>query len=433
MPSLQLNVKLGADVTAGAIRTLRVTVSAAGRTKTSELDPAQLKRNGTASVVVLVGSAGSAGFDADVLVLALDADAMAVARARETFSGSGDGCNTFTMTLAASTPTGDAGVSDTQPRDSDAPGDQRLDLPAGTDVVLADFLEGLSASLRRDRPIVVVVPSGTTVGASGITPTPGTPARPAISSGDLSSYSGVTLEISGEVQGAGGVANSGAGGDAITLTSPLRLHITPTGRVRGGGGGGGRGGPGGSGNIAGTWTAWQYSDVTPKSFWSPTWDEIRWNDVGGIATGQMCCLYAFDDGLVYQKGTQRTFSPLPILYEVRRASLIGGRSGNGGDGGRGRGYGAAETDGSAGGAGTNRAGTGGKGGRGGSWGAAGEVGQGGGIGYHYGASSESDFSPGLPGLAGGAAGKAVSAPGLTIPFRNEGEVDGALDFTRATF
>ena len=64
----------------------------------------------------------------------------------------------------------------------------------------------------------------------------------------------LTVENAGEIQGIGGAANGGAGGDAITAS--VSFTLLNTGAVRGGGVGGGLGGAGGQGSVSSTTSDW---------------------------------------------------------------------------------------------------------------------------------------------------------------------------------
>lgn len=300
---------------------------------------------------------------------------------------------------------------------------QQVTLVGGTNVELAAVLA--TQTLDPQQPIRVVLPAGVTLCSKQTS-------QPALRSGDLSSYAQITLEIAGEVQGAGGAAGT-AGGPALQLSSVLRLHVTSTGAIRGGGGGGGKGGKGGAGDDVGSWSAWQYSAETPKTFWSPTWGYIAWSDTRDIAVGQMCCSYAIEGGFTYEKGTQRTNAPLPILFEVRRAPRQAGVAGGGGAGGVGRGCEQVPTVGGKGGGGTFRAGGGGQGGAGGEWGLPGTAGDTGEAGLAYAANSATASQTGAAGNSGGDAGVAVEAAGLHVPALIEGQVDGVTTYVAEPF
>lgn len=96
---MQITVELGANVSSTTIETINAVVEVGGNSRSSELAPAALLREGKAAFVVIVGDAGKAGFEAAVSVSALDGGGRLVAEGGATFPASGDGCNDFTLML----------------------------------------------------------------------------------------------------------------------------------------------------------------------------------------------------------------------------------------------------------------------------------------------------------------------------------------------
>ena len=233
---------------------------------------------------------------------------------------------------------------------------------------------------------------------------------------------GGTLEVdvAGEVQGLGGSANSGAGGNAITANSSFTLNVLSGGAVRGGGGGGGAGGTGGGGS---------YSQNVTQGPYGPSWGSyiyIREENSEGDFRGYT----------IYWAGSQITSGNTGIGTSANFGgwtySAVGGswpsalrrsrntttntNGGSGGSGGVGRGYGQVLTSGAGGSGGGTNAGTGGTGGTGGDWGTGGNTGNTGANGNRTG---------GAAGSGGGAAGRAVLMSAGTLTLNNSGTINGA--------
>ena len=242
----------------------------------------------------------------------------------------------------------------------------------------------------------------------------------------------LVMDISGSVQGFGGAANGGTGGNAIYCqhTSNVTITLNSGGTIYGGGGGGGRGGTGGTGGTGGS---------------------------GG------------------QGGDARFYSFIGYFYYDGGAGGSGGSGGSGGGGGaggRGEGYNQSRASGSAGSYGAYGAygsagvdpsnaqagegGSGGRGGRGGrggtggtggyfgnsgstgntgAAGATGATGNTGANGYKYGGSHSGVYDYGSSGGGGasGSGGAGGSSGGLagyyifgrsSITFNNSGTVAG---------
>jgi hypothetical protein len=240
----------------------------------------------------------------------------------------------------------------------------------------------------------------------------------------------LTVENAGEIQGIGGAANGGAGGDAITAS--VSFTLLNTGAVRGGGGGGGLGGTGGQGSI--TTTSTIREPASGHYYVQGTWGYfppgfgIRWNStsaVDGVASPSMP--YTASNGWTYHAdGSYGMFppgvvAPFPVyLFGVYRTQSTSSSSytagGAGGAGGRGRGYGQTLAAGGSGASGGTNAGTGGAGGTGGDWGQAGAGGS---------AGANGNQSGGTAGASGGAAGRAVRMLAGSLTLTNSGTINGA--------
>ena len=200
----------------------------------------------------------------------------------------------------------------------------------------------------------------------------------------------ILVDNYGSIQGAGGPAGGGTGGDAILAQSTCTIENKSTGTIYAGGGGGGAGGSGGSGGQG------SYQVVTGS----------YQNCVAGNAWG--CIQYQ----TVYTYGTEYS---------------NGGGGGFGGSGGRGRGYNQpllSGSGGSAGSAGGTNAGTGGGGGTGGT---GGDWGQSGGTGVTGSTGSNGNYtggSGGVSGSGGGLSGFYVNGLSSYVTLVNSGSVAG---------
>jgi len=200
------------------------------------------------------------------------------------------------------------------------------------------------------------------------------------------------LTISGAIRGAGGSANSGNGGPAVTANSTS--EIQNTGEIYAGGGGGGRGGTGGTGSCSPT-----PGSPTPCPCGPGNLRCEGGSCPCGGGSSQCCC---------------QAVGGLPQCRVVccRPSGCTNPPSGNpnvsggvGGDGGQGRGFVQAANPGSAGSAGPtcsgpsgSTGGAGGTGGTGGDWGTDGDVG---------GTGSNGNLGSGGAGVAGGTAGNYI--------------------------
>ena len=271
------------------------------------------------------------------------------------------------------------------------------------------------------------VPSGVTIGPTTI---------PSGLAGTL------IFENIGEVQGASGAANSGAGGNAITASSSFTL--LNSGAVRGGGGGGGRGGNGGAGGTGGG------GSYSTTSYYTSAYTPYTETNSCNTARGDWCAPVAPGGGGWYRTGCTQVSccmgdkNSVSCTYQKNVTTNTNGGAGGGGgsygNGGRGQGYGIALAAGSGGangaggaGGGTNAGaggtgGTGGTGGAGRSWGlsglggASGATGATGANGNRTGGSAGSG---GAAGVGGGGAGRAILMSAGTLSITNSGTMNGA--------
>lgn len=306
-----------------------------------------------------------------------------------------------------------------------------LNLTSTTDVNLQTFLSSNSAPTNR--PIEITIPSGNTIGATSVS-------TAAIVSGNLSSYLSVALINEGEIQGAGGAASSGNAGNAITATTSFALWNKSGAAIRGGGGGGGNGGSSGYGEnlnayddrfaSSGAIYLYRYNACASS-------DSCEWNSTN-VGSGTSAYSYFRNGSYIYWPGAFE----FGAFYHIRRATRNSGTR-SGGAGGVGRGYGQAPAAGSAGASGTGNIASGGTGGTGGEWGTAGSTGNTGGNSsywkdisstcYSAYAGNFSNVGSGSAGVAGGSAGLAISAPGVTIYYQNDGTINGSTNFTSAPY
>jgi len=229
----------------------------------------------------------------------------------------------------------------------------------------------------------VIIPSSVTLGA------PST-ANAALK---IPSGSGGKLLVDnyGSIQGAGGAAGGGTGGDAILAQSVCTIENKPSGSIYAGGGGGGAGGTGGTGGQG----SYQY------------------------VTGSYDSCYQY----YYWGGCAASWSG----YNYATAYSNGGSGGGGGTGGAGRGYnqsigsGTAGSSGSAGGQNAGTGGTGGTGGSGGDWGQTGSTGATGATGAN---GNYTNGAGGSAGTGGGLAGYYINGLSSNVTFINNGSVAG---------
>lgn len=235
----------------------------------------------------------------------------------------------------------------------------------------------------------------------------------------------------GEIQGYGGVANSGAGGTAIHVGNDLTIYNY--GAIRGGGGGGGVGGAGGAGNTtvrdpaSGFYDNGSYylQDITT---YNGEYSEYSFSDIywagsriyrGGVGPSTMSLTVGSYTYLFSRaRNHDGQFGYGVWGAGVARQYAAGSSGGAGGAGGRGIGHGQTSAAGSAGAAGGTNAGTGGTGGAGGGWGSAGAKGANG---------TAGNASAGGAGANGGAAGKAIHKASGSITYAVLGTIYGTRD------
>ena len=244
----------------------------------------------------------------------------------------------------------------------------------------------------------VIIPSGVTRGSSAV-------GTPAIRTG---TGRGGKLEIvlNGELQGAGGAANSGVGGDSL-LVEQSGTTLLGTGANRAGGGGGGKAGDGGPGTYTAQEGPFYHRhdagsgvtpiDAPPYYFWESGASHGYWNSSGAVTFTAATSWYDGSVYTYYRGAFAETFGG--SNYYIYRQWTAASSGGAGGNGGRGRGYDGAPAAGVSGVAGGTNAGTGGTGGTGAEWGATGSTGATGGSGNAGG---------GVTGTAGGLAGYAIN-------------------------
>ncbi|QIG76607.1 hypothetical protein EVC27_082 [Rhizobium phage RHph_I1_6] len=221
----------------------------------------------------------------------------------------------------------------------------------------------------------------------------------------------LTLINDGVIQGKGGAANSGVGGNALYVgtvsNSSKKLQIKNYGTIRAGGGGGGRGGNGGGGQYNYTVTEGPafagYPNSGTRYWWQTTisgsTDSVYW--AGNVVFASDVNSPYTTGGFTYTRGAQQATDGTRTYHSVSRSyqATANTSGGTGGAGGRGQGYDGSNAAGTAGTGGDTNAGTGGTGGTGGTWGNPGATGFTG---------SSGNRTAGSAGLAGGAAGYAYS-------------------------
>lgn len=262
------------------------------------------------------------------------------------------------------------------------------------------------------RPKRVIIPAGVTIGSTDV-------AVPAMRTG--TGWGGLlTIINAGNIEGAGGAANSGNGGAAFKAEAnggnkPKLFNLA---NIFGGGGGGGIGGQGGLGSYGITvyegpyfnggspLTLYQYSTAwsgLTKVIWFGSVLYDAWD--GGRTSINL-------GGVTYYLSTWQYGENYAIgRYYPSTASQAGGLAGNGG---RGQGYAQSAANGSPGATGINNAGSGGAGGNGGARGANGATG-------NTGASGNA--GAGVAGTAGGLAGYGIENPS-DVDLVNTGSVLG---------
>lgn len=276
-----------------------------------------------------------------------------------------------------------------------------------------------SADWTRNVKKRVLIPAGIIVGSSNAS-------IAALISG--TGFGGtLTVDLLGEIQGAGGVANSGIGGDAVNVQAS-NFIIKNAGAIRAGGGGAGVGGTGGTGGT-GYYVATQVGGGNyggNNSGYTLTW---AGNVVPGSGMPRSVGGYNYYVDGPDTDNTGGTQGPNNMYLVSRTYNVyVGGAGGGaGGAGGRGQGYGQANAGGNPGAGGGNAGGnsgvggTGGTGGTGGVWGTAGATGNTGAAGA---SGNYTAGGSGYGGGAGGAAGRAINGVARTVI--NTGTIQGAV-------
>jgi hypothetical protein len=272
-------------------------------------------------------------------------------------------------------------------------------------------------------PKRLVISSGVTVGATNT------------SNYALSLPSGFSNTVrvvnNGSIQGAGGAANSGTGGNAI-FAGAAGILIDNQGTIYSGGGGGGAGGTGGTGGQGYYTVGYDCSYVqslgNPGSSCTSSCVDPSVVCDYWYGSGAYCVSGGYCDGrdgecyLTIGCDNCGRYISQTCYYNVYTS---GGGGGAGGAGGRGRGYdgalaaGSAGSGGAAGGTNAGSGGTGGTGGTGGDWGTSGGTGNTGGTG------ANGNYTGG----SGGSAGSGGGLAGYYIV--NNGNVTWVATGTRA--
>lgn len=250
-----------------------------------------------------------------------------------------------------------------------------------------------------------------------------------------------TLEINnaGDIRGAGGLPNSGAGGHAINVQS-AGVTIKNTGAIRGGGGAGGVGGTGGQGGT-GQYTAQEgpiYQRSSPTYYWKKNGTQSKvllWAGSSVYSGGGSGDTTYSTGGITYFRGDLQSTVNVGgtigteyyyAIYRQYPVQVAGAGGGAGGNGGYGQGGNQARSNGLGGAGGGNNGGNSGVGGTGGTGGNGGDWGQPGTAGNTGGTGASGNISGGLGGYAGGgggAAGYAIAGTARTLV--NTGTIQGA--------
>jgi len=299
-----------------------------------------------------------------------------------------------------------------------------VQLSAGTNVVLSS----LSAFQENDRwaaarPKRVVVPAGVIIGSND-------PTVAALRSGTGNGGS-LTLTVNGEIQGAGGRPDGGAGGTAILAETAMA--VVNNGAIRAGGGAGGRGGNGGAGSTTTTvrepasgdmWSVYgaPYYYVSSSTYPSKTggtamvwagsviWSSGSYNPPASVTVGN--ATYYIGDFRTSGR-TGGSDDPEYVssngIYRINTTSTpsIGGIASSAG---RGQGYDATATNGAAAVPGGANAGASGRSGNGAAWGEKGQDGA---------AGTAGNNGSGAAGQTGGLAGWGIQNSG-SVQYSGEG-------------
>jgi hypothetical protein len=295
--------------------------------------------------------------------------------------------------------------------------------------------------------VILTIAAGVTVGATSA-------ASYALNVGQFPAGSDITIDNYGQILGAGGAANGGAGGGAINAeyaNQSVVIHNHPGANIYAGGGGGGKGGTGGTGGTGGqgyyqTWVNIGWSERYNDWCVSQVSGAIRRFRNGATVTGSNYArgAYVKKTGPEDLYGDDAGYVDHYVLQELQTTYTsggAGGAGGAGGNGGRGPGYdgsnvaGATGSGGSSGAAGGTNAGqggtggTGGAGGVGGGWGSSGangSTGNTGGTGFSGNYTGGGSGTAGVAGSAGGLAGFYLKKGTASVTLINNGAVAGRL-------
>ena len=105
-----------------------------------------------------------------------------------------------------------------------------------------------------DYPKQLVIGSGHTIGSTN-------PSNAALTI-ETNGVGSITVTNEGSIEGAGGTANGGTGGNALQVDGSVAVTLVNNGTIKSGGGGGGNGGAGGAGSLSSTATAFSVTDKT---------------------------------------------------------------------------------------------------------------------------------------------------------------------------
>jgi hypothetical protein len=264
----------------------------------------------------------------------------------------------------------------------------------------------------------------------------------------------LTVDVYGEIQGLGGSANAGTGGNAITSYSTFNLTVQEGGAIRAGGGGGGFGGTGGTGGQ-GVYqvisTSSNYFVVNAMQFatlgqgynntivqWTGGSAPTPWiSNPISIPGTTVTSYYDAETNATYYRGSEHSrefyngawFIYYYIYRTIDVTTYQNGTAGSiGTAGGTGQGYGQAAVLGSIPSPASDpinnagKGGTGGRGGIGGTWGTTGSTGS---TGSNGTAGNYTNGTSGSVGTSGGAPGQAVYMVSGSSNVSNLGTINGA--------
>jgi hypothetical protein len=265
---------------------------------------------------------------------------------------------------------------------------------------------------------ILTIPAGVTIGSND----PGTPAlRTGTGRGGR-----LIIRNFGNIYGAGGLPNSGQGGDAF-VADQSGVTLYNAGLMYSGGGAGGVGGNGGAGNYPNVITethayyisspVWYWgtrrSDGIVVAYWNGNTPFLNYVNIGGASSWYDGSTYTYyKDTYSTTDGTYNYYN----IYRTHVSGTIATSGGNGGNGGRGYGYDGVNASGLSGAVGGTNAGTGGLGGTGGGWGVSGSTG---------GSGTAGNNGAGLSGAGGGSPGYYVRN-NSNVTLINTGSIAGLI-------